>query len=434
MRSSIGPIYTGVGEVADISTVARSLIDERADFAGTSKSPFAPAVARLPLTVMIAVPTLETGAADEDAVELARTLTAAGHRALVVSRGGRLEGELAACGAQLVRLDMASINPVVIARNAFVLARLIRQRHCGVVHALARAPGWSSYAAARMTGVPFLTTWYGGFRDQNLFKHAYNGVMARGEQVIAMSEQIADIISERHRVAAERIVVIPSHIDIARFDPARIDPERVEAARAAWGVDPGTRVIMVVGRILRRKGHHVIVRAARRLKDMGLRDFAFVLVGEDNGSSSYSGELWDLVMTTKTTDVIRIAGPAADEPAAYMAAAAVISAAIQLESPQRPLLEAMAMARPVIVSDLAAGSDTVLAPPAVTEDRMTGWRFRSGDDAELAATLIRLLSASDSTRRAVGRRGRERVKSQFATQAAPDQMLAVYTDIARRPA
>ena len=67
----------------------------------------------------------------------------------------------------------------------------------------------------------------------------------------------------------------------------------------------------------------------------------------------------------------------------------------------------LAMARPVIVSDLAAGSDTVLAPPAVTEDRMTGWRFRSGDDAELAATLIRLLSASESTRLAVGRRPRD---------------------------
>jgi glycosyltransferase involved in cell wall biosynthesis len=352
----------------------------------------------------------------------------------VVSRGGRLEDELAACGAQLVRLDMASINPAIMARNAFVLARLIRQRHCGVVHALARAPGWSAYAAARMTGVPFVTTWYGGFRDQNLFKHAYNSVMARGEQVIAMSDQIADIISERHRVAAERIAVIPSHIDISRFDPTRIAPERIDVTRAGWGVGPGTRVIMVVGRILRRKGHHVIVRAARRLKDMGLRDFAFVLVGEDNGGSSYSGELWDIVMATKTTDVIRIAGPPADEQAAYLAAVAVISAAIQLESPQRSLLEAMAMARPVIVSDLAAGSDTVLAPPAVTEDRMTGWRFRSGDDAELAATLIRLLSASESTRLAVGRRGRERVKSLFASPAAPDQMLAVYTEIARPPA
>jgi glycosyltransferase involved in cell wall biosynthesis len=425
--------------VADISTAARTLLDERADFAGASSAPHEaalarPALARRPLTVLIAVPTLETGDADEGAIDLARTLTAAGHRALVVSCGGRLEGELTACGAQLVRLDMASINPVIIARNAFVLARLIRQRHCGVVHALARAPGWSAYAAARMTGVPFLTTWYGVFRDQNPFKHAYNGVMARGEQVIAMSDQIADIIAERHRVAAERIVVIPSHIDISRFDPTRTGPERVDASRDAWGVGPGTRVIMVVGRILRRKGHHVIVRAARRLKDMGLRDFAFVLVGEDNGGSSYSGELWDMVMATKTTDVIRIAGPPADEPAAYLAATAVISAAIQLESPQRSLLEAMAMARPVIVSDLAAGSDTVLAPPAVTEDRMTGWRFRSGDDAELAATLIRLLSASEGTRLAVGRRGRERVKSLFASEAAPDQMLAVYTEIARPPA
>jgi hypothetical protein len=72
------------------------LLDERADFTGATAAPFAPALARLPLTVMIAVPTLDTGAADEGAVELAQTLTAAGHRALVVSRGGRLE---AICGA-----------------------------------------------------------------------------------------------------------------------------------------------------------------------------------------------------------------------------------------------------------------------------------------------------------------------------------------------
>ena len=179
-------------------------------------------------------------------------------------------------------------------------------------------------------------------------------------------------------------------------------------------------------------GHHVVVRAARRLKDMGLRDFAFVLTGEDTGHSSYSGELWDLVMATKTTDVFRIAGPPADGPAAYMAATAVLSAAVQLESPQRGLIEAMAMGRPVIVSDLA-GSDTVLAPPAVAEDRMTGWRFRSGDDNALAAALIRMLSASEAARLAVGRRGRERARELFANPAAPEQMLSIYTDIARPP-
>ena len=57
--------------MADISTVARTLIDQRAEFAGASKCPFAPALARFPLTVMIAVPTLEAGAADEDWKNLA---------------------------------------------------------------------------------------------------------------------------------------------------------------------------------------------------------------------------------------------------------------------------------------------------------------------------------------------------------------------------
>ena len=37
------------------------------------------------------------------------------------------------------------------------------------------------------------------------------------------------------------------------------------------------------------------------------------------------------------------------------------------------------MAKPVVVSDLGAGPDVVLAPPAVAEDRMTGLRFSAGD-------------------------------------------------------
>jgi glycosyltransferase involved in cell wall biosynthesis len=254
--------------------------------------------------------------------------------------------------------------------------------------------------------------------------------MVRGERVIALSEQIADSIGERHRVAAERIVVAPPHIDFAKFDPAAVVAHRVEAVRASWGVGADTRAIVAVGSIQRRAGHHVVVRAARRLKDMGLRDFAFVLVGEDAGRSSYSGQLWDMVVATETSDVIRIAGSPADRPAAYTAAFAVVSAALQLESP-RSLLEAMAMARPVIASDLAAGPETVLAPPAVAEDRMTGLRFPAGHDGELAASLIRLLSASEAARRAIGRRGRERVMAQFADAGTATQMLAVYAEIAR---
>ena len=393
-------------------------------------TPIAPVAARA-MVVLIVVPTLEAGAADEGAVDLARILRASGHQAVVVSNGGRLEPGLAASGAETMRIDVASRSPLAILYNAFILKRVIAQRRCAIVHALARAPAWSALIAARMAGVPFVTTWYNGFREQNIFKRFYNSVMARGERVIAVSDQIADAIAARYRGASGRIVVVPSRFDFGAFDPALVTPQRIAAVRSGWDLGKDTRAIVVIGRILRRKGHHVAVRAARRLKDMGLRNFTFVFVGEDAGRSSYAGELWDLVLATQTSDVIRIVGPPDDLPAAYSAATAVVSPAIQLEGSERSVIEAMAMARPVIASDLAAGPETVLAPPGVAEDRMTGLTFKSGDDRELAAALIRLLSAPDSVRQAVGRRGRERVAAQFAPEEGAAQMLALYAELGR---
>jgi glycosyltransferase involved in cell wall biosynthesis len=387
-------------------------------------------IAEHALVVLITVPTVEAGAADEGAVELARMLRANGHHAVVVSNGGRLEPSLAASGAETIRVDVASRSPLAILHNAFVLKRVIAQRRCAIVHALARAPAWSALIAARMAGVPFVTTWYNGFREQNVLKRFYNGVMARGERVIAVSDQIADAIAARYRTASGRIVVVPSRIDLAAFDPALVTPQRIAAVRSGWDIGAETRAFVVIGRILRRKGHHVVVRAARRLKELGLRDFTFVFVGEDPGRSSYAGELWDLVVETQTSDVIRIVGPPDDVPAAYSVATAIVSPAIQLEGSERSVLEAMAMARPVITSDLCAGSATELAPPGVAEDRMTGLTFKSGDDRELAAALIRLLSAPDSVRLAAGRRGRERVVAQFASDEGATQMLALYGELA----
>jgi hypothetical protein len=122
------------------------------------------------VAVLVAVPTVEAGAADESAAELARILGAHGHRAVVVSSGGRLEHDLAASGAETLRLDLTSRSPITMLYNAFALRRIIAERGCTVVHALARAPAWSALLAARMASVPFVTTWYNGFREQNTFK------------------------------------------------------------------------------------------------------------------------------------------------------------------------------------------------------------------------------------------------------------------------
>jgi glycosyltransferase involved in cell wall biosynthesis len=385
-----------------------------------------------PLTVLIAVPTLDAGAADYGALEAARVLAGAGHKPIVVSNGGRLAKDVLGVGGDLIRLNIASRNPFVMARNSAALTRIARERHCDVLHAHGRAPAWCAYMAARRTGLPFLTSWYKGFREQNLFKHLYNSVMARGERVVAASEQIAQLINDRHGTPWDRISVVPGSIDFDRFDITRMTPERIEAIRNSWGIGPDTKVIVVVGRMLRRKGHHVMIRAVQRLKERGLKNFLCVFVGEDRGQTQYTGELWDLVLSTDTAGVIRMGRACDDLPAAYAAASAVVSAAVQPEGMQRAILEAQAMARPVVVSELGAGTDVVLSPPMVPEHRLTGLRFATEDDAALADTLLHLFSMPEATRNAIGARGRDWVSGHFSQMAVAEQLLAIYADLAAR--
>ncbi len=388
--------------------------------------------AGVPSAILIVVPSLDGGAADAGAIELTRILSGAGYRPIVASRAGRLVSDITAVGVEFVPLDTASNNPLRMLRNAAVLARLARERQCRAIHALGRAGAWSAYIAARLRGIAFITSWFKGFREQNAFKRLYNSAMARGDRVIAVSEQIAQLINDRYGTPWQRIAVVPSSIDLEIFDPTRVSNDRIEAVRHAWGVTRNTKLILVTGRILRRKGHHVAVKAMRRLKDMGFKDFLCVFVGEDRGRTHYTGELWDLVLSTGTMDVIRMAAPVQDMPAAYAAAAVVVSAAVQPEGLQRSILEAQAMARPVVVSDLAAGPDVVLTAPTVPESRATGLRFQSGDAAALAATLLRLFSLSEPVRAAMGRRGRDWVLDHFNAASVAEQTLRLYEDITRR--
>ena len=257
--------------------------------------------------------------------------------------------------------------------------------------------------------------------------------MVRGDHVIAVSEQIAQLINDRYGTPKnriwERITVVPVSIDLDRFNPQGVVRERVEAMRQSWDIDRDTKLILVTGRIVRRKGHHVVVRAAQRLKQHGLKNFLVVFVGEDRGRSHYTGELWDLVLSTGTVDVIRMAAPVSDMAAAYAAASVVVSAAGQPEGLQRAILEAQAMARPVIVSDLGAGPDVVLSPPAVPEDRITGLRFSADDDAALAASLLRLFAMPEPIRRAIGTRGRKWVLDHFNPATVAEQTLRLYAQV-----
>src|SRR5579864_8936758 len=91
---------------------------------GHSSKPDASPQIRLvrdPITALIAVPTLDAGAADCGAVELVRILSQAGHRAIVASHPGRLAADVTAAGGEFIPLDVASNNPFRMLRSAAAL-------------------------------------------------------------------------------------------------------------------------------------------------------------------------------------------------------------------------------------------------------------------------------------------------------------------------
>ena len=77
------------------------------------------------VTVAQIIPRLNVGGAETTTLEIARSLRAANARALVISEGGVLADALAAAGAELVNMPVASKNPFVMAANIQRLRQLV---------------------------------------------------------------------------------------------------------------------------------------------------------------------------------------------------------------------------------------------------------------------------------------------------------------------
>jgi glycosyltransferase involved in cell wall biosynthesis len=89
-------------------------------------------------------------------------------------------------------------------------------------------------------------------------------------------------------------------------------------------------------------------------------------------------------------------------------------------------VEAQAMGAPVIVSDLGAVPETVLAPPQVPPAERTGWRVPPGDAAALAEALAEALALRPSAREALGQRARRHVEAHFSLDHMVSETLDVY--------
>jgi len=301
------------------------------------------------LTVVQLLPALEAGGVERSTLEIAEALVGAGHRAIVVSNGGRLLPQLEAIGAEHVALDVGRKSPLAL-RHVRALRALFVESKADIVHARSRMPAWLGWFALRgMEGGSkprFVTTAHGLNSPSR-----YSAIMVRGERVVCVSNTVRDYLLQHYRrVDPAKLAVIPRGIDPARF-PRTPWPDREARAQAAarfpqlGGNGP---LLLLPGRGTRLKGHADALRLIARLRGDGLDARLWMPGARAAGREAYIAELESLLQSLGIAGAVAMTPPTDAIAEAYAASDLVLQLSRKPEAFGRTVVEALSVGRAVL--------------------------------------------------------------------------------------
>jgi len=297
-----------------------------------------------------------------------------------------------------IEIDRSSMNPIkdlrLLARYRALLKRLRPAAYLGYT---IKPNVYGSFAAASL-GIPALpnvsglgTAFIRGGPLQMIVTQLYRAGFRRAPVVFFQNEEDRQLFVDRRIVRPDQGRVLPgSGIDLERFRPVPL-PD-------------GPPVFLFIGRLLRDKGVAEFVEAARSLRP-DYPDVRFQLLGavdEGNRTAIRQSEIdsWvaeGVVEHLGTTDDVR----------PFIASASVVVLPSYREGLPRSLLEASAMARPLIATDVPGCRDVVVGG-------LNGYLCAVRDAGSLAKAMRRLAQLPPAQRLAMGEAGRKRVQERFS--------------------
>lgn len=212
--------------------------------------------------------------------------------------------------------------------------------------------------------------------------------------------------------ARRRVVDLPPPVDLQRFRPAA-------AAATPPADDPPVARCIAAGRMVRQKGHHVLLDAWRSVLDAAWPlPPELVLIGH----GPQAGPLRRQAARLRLGGTVRFVGATGrDRVAALMATGNVFALPVQTrlgglrpEGLGKVFTEAAASGMPVIAGRSGGAPETLV-------DGRTGHLVDSRDPAQVADRIVRLLSAPDQAA-AFGRAGREYVAYRFGPGQVRDTL------------
>lgn len=301
------------------------------------------------LTVVQLLPALHSGGVERSTLEIADALVRAGHRAIVVSAGGRLVPQLEASGAEHIALDIGRKSPLTFLHIRRLRA-LFTQCDADIVHARSRLPAWIGWWALR--GLPaarrprFVTTVHGLNSPSR-----YSAIMARGEQVICVSDTVRGYVLEHYpSTDSTKLRVIPRGIDPAAFPrapwPDRDARARIAALHPALGGDGP--LLLLPGRGTRLKGHADALALLAALRGDGIDARLWMPGAREPGREQYIIDLEADAARGGFAHALAITPPTHAIAEAYAASDLVLQVSRKPESFGRTVIEALSCGRPVV--------------------------------------------------------------------------------------
>jgi L-malate glycosyltransferase len=293
------------------------------------------------------------------------------------------------------------------------VGEMLRQERVDVIHAHQYTPFFYAMLGRWRSGHPILFTEHGRhFPDRRKLKRvvANRLLLARRDRVVGVGQAVRQALIANEGIPAGRVSVIYNGIDATRFQNGGHDRQQI---RADLGIGAADLMMLQVARLDYLKDHATALRTLRTVVG-ALPNVRLVLAGDgpERGAVERSIEEHGL------TQHVRLLGTRQD--VARLAAAADVFLLTSIsEGIPLTIIEAMAAGLPVVATRVGG-------VPEVVEEGQTGLLARSGNDAELAAHLLKLARDPDLCRR-LGRKGRERASVVFSES----RMHACYLNLYR---
>ncbi len=362
------------------------------------------------LKVLQVIPRLGYGGAETGCYDLAHYLHEQDCKSYIVTSGGELIKYIDKKKVKLIKLPVQSKNPLLILINSIALTLLILFLNISIVHARSRAPAWSCYIATKITRRKFVTTFHGTYNFKNSIKKFYNSIMVKSDVLIAGSNFIFSHISENYQKflnSKKKFLVIFRGINTEYFDSDTIKKKDIDKLKATWKIEDNKKIILLPGRLTAWKGQEMFIEAINLFKQSNPElDFVAVILGDDQGRTVFRKKLERLVEQYNLTQNIKFVDNCNVMPVAYYISDVIVSSSIEPEAFGRVSVEAQAMKKPIIASNIGGSKETVI-------DNKTGLLFESGNPKSLCDKLNEIIKLDTLTLDLMGREGRKNVINRF---------------------